>query len=214
MTARPTRAPDRGFVSARDLRRRKKAQQIIEAAKEVFLEVGFSEASMDGIAQKAGVSKRTLYDYFKSKEKIFIDIMQVQLSLPYKNFSTDQKDPECLADRLQRIGVDLLRTANSRETLSLFRIAAAEANRFPKLARQFFEESFEKVIDGIAGILEQEGQTSGLRVTDARQAAEYFLDLIFGTAYYRVVFGTIPPMNDKFIKAYTRRALKYFLAAC
>lgn len=211
MTAELASAPDRDTVSARDLRRQGKVRQIVDAAREVFLEYGFSAASMDEIVRRAGVSKRTLYSYYAGKDEIFIDVMQQQLGLLYENFETGRKTSEVLADQLQRIGIEMLRIANSPETLSLFRITAAEAHRFPTLARQFFEQSFEKVIDGIAAILDREIQESGLRVADTKQAGELFLDLLFGTAYHRVVFGTMPLMNDKAIKARTRRALEYFL---
>jgi len=211
MSAKPTRNADGIATSARELRRQNKIRQIVEAAREVFLQEGFSGASMDLIVQKAGVSKRTLYSYYSGKEQIFIDVMQMQLGVLYQQFEADPKNPEPLADRLQRIGVELLRIANSPQTLSLFRITAAEANRFPALARLFFEERFEKVIDGIAAMLEREGASSGARTGDARQAGEHFLDLVFGTAYHRVVFGTIPPMNARAIEARVKRALEYFL---
>ena len=211
MSAKPTGTPDDVTASARELRRQNKKRQIVEAAREVFLQEGFSGASVDAIVHKAGVSKRTLYSYYAGKEEIFIDVMQVQLGALYRQFETDPKHPGRLADRLQRIGVELLRIANSPQTLALFRITAAEANRFPALARLFFEERFEKVIDGIAAMLEQEGRNSEVRIRDARQAGEHFLDLVFGTAYHRVVFGTIPPMNAKTIEARVGRALEYFL---
>ena len=213
MNAEATGTPDGITASARELRRRNKKRQIVEAAREVFLREGFSGASVDAIVHKAGVSKRTLYSYYAGKEEIFIDVMQMQLGALYRQFETDPKHPGRLADRLQRIGVELLRIANSPQTLALFRITAAEANRFPALARLFFEERFEKVIDGIAAMLEQEGGSSGVRIGDARQAGEHFLDLVFGTAYHRVVFGTIPPMNARAIEARIRRALAYFLEA-
>ena len=211
MSAKPASPSDHDTASARDLRRRGKVRQIVEAAREVFLEDGFSDASMDMIVRKAGVSKRTLYNYYASKEEIFIDVMQKQLGMLYENFATDRKKSGDLADQLQQIGIDMLRIANSPHTLALFRVTAAEAHRFPTLARQFFEQCFERVIDGIATILDREIRDSGLRVADTKQAGEYFLDLLFGTAYHRVVFGTIPPMNDTAIKARTQRALRYFL---
>jgi AcrR family transcriptional regulator len=210
MIAKPAISSDGETASARDLRRSGKVRQIVEAAREVFLEAGFSDASMDVIVRKAGVSKRTLYSYYASKEEIFIDVMQKQLGLLYEDFGTDRKRSGDLAGQLRQIGIDMLRIANSPDTLALFRVTAAEAHRFPALARQFFEQCFEKVIDGIASILDREIQESGRGATDTRQAGEYFLDLLFGTAYHRVVFGTIPPMNDKAIKARTRRALEYF----
>jgi len=44
---------------------------ILEAAKKVFLEVGFGAASMDAIANEAKVSKQTVYNHFGSKEELF-----------------------------------------------------------------------------------------------------------------------------------------------
>ena len=70
MTAKLASAPDRDTVSARDLRRQGKVRQIVDAAREVFLEYGFSAASMDEIVRRAGVSKRTLYSYYAGKDEI------------------------------------------------------------------------------------------------------------------------------------------------
>ena len=54
-------------------RRRPEArpEEILSAALEVFGEVGFAEAKLDDVAQKAGISKGTLYLYFDSKEELF-----------------------------------------------------------------------------------------------------------------------------------------------
>ncbi len=44
--------------------------EIIEAARRVIMEVGYPDASMDRIAQEAGVAKGTLYLYFKNKDEL------------------------------------------------------------------------------------------------------------------------------------------------
>lgn len=61
---------DRG--SARPLGRKGRAtrESIIRAASEVFTELGWSSSSMGSIAERAGVSVGTLYQYFRSKEEI------------------------------------------------------------------------------------------------------------------------------------------------
>lgn len=210
MNKRPYRATDHKTSSARDLRRQEKIRQIVTAATEIFLEDGFAAASMDKIVEKARVSKRTLYNYYASKDEIYIDVIQTQLGAMWKNFDPADIKPTDLTDHMMRIGTEMLRIANAPVTLSLFRNIAAESQRFPKLAYQFYEEIFEKLIDAIAMVLERESGHSGLHITDAKQASEYFLDLLTGTAYHRVVFGTTPPMNDKAIKSRTERALGYF----
>ena len=55
-----------------------KRRQIIDGARRMFLAQGFDAASMNDIAREAGVSKGTLYVYFKSKEELFEAIVEEQ----------------------------------------------------------------------------------------------------------------------------------------
>lgn len=50
-------------------------KDIIDAAEKVFFEKGFSNATMDDVAEEAEFSKRTLYVYFRSKEQLYFEIM-------------------------------------------------------------------------------------------------------------------------------------------
>lgn len=199
--------------SAKDLRRQEKIRQIVDAATEVFLEDGFSATSIDRIVARAGVSKRTLYNYYQSKDEIFIDVMQKQVGSFYQYFEVNSTEPRDLVDQLKQMGFDLLVIANAPGTLALFRNIAAEAQRFPNLAHRFLEESCEKVIAGLAKIIQRNSEKAGLNIKDAHEAAEHFLDLLGGAAYHRVIFGTTPAMSDKVIRGRTEQAIRYFLKA-
>lgn len=63
-------------MSPRPSVREERTQQIIEAALKVFSEQGFNNATMDEIAEEAGLSKGALYWYFKGKDKIISNLMQ------------------------------------------------------------------------------------------------------------------------------------------
>ena len=52
-----------------------RTSQIINAAEDVFTKKGFDEARMDDIAEQTGLSKGTLYNYFKSKDDLIIAIL-------------------------------------------------------------------------------------------------------------------------------------------
>ena len=67
---------------------RAKRRQILEGANHVFLTHGFDAASMGAIALHAGVSKGTLYVYFKSKEELFGAIVEDQRSSAYSRIET------------------------------------------------------------------------------------------------------------------------------
>ena len=53
-----------------------KRRQIVDGARAVFLSQGFDAASMNDIARAAGVSKGTLYVYFRHKEQLFEAIVE------------------------------------------------------------------------------------------------------------------------------------------
>lgn len=65
-----------------------KQQQIIEAARNLFHKFGFKKVSMDEIANEAGVTKKTIYMYFKSKEDLLKYFIQEEI-LNMKNIVED-----------------------------------------------------------------------------------------------------------------------------
>ena len=52
-----------------------RSSEILDAAKKVFFEKGFKNTTMESIADKARVSKGTLYFYFKTKEDLYMSMM-------------------------------------------------------------------------------------------------------------------------------------------
>src|SRR5215510_13473789 len=79
----PSAVPDRVLPPGRTTRwrRRKEArpQEIVKAALSVFAEKGFAAARMEDIAQRARVSKGTIYLYFESKEAVFRALVREML---------------------------------------------------------------------------------------------------------------------------------------
>ena len=60
--------------------------QIINAAEDVFTKKGFDQARMDDIAEETGLSKGTLYLYFKSKDDLIIAILERIFQREFKAF--------------------------------------------------------------------------------------------------------------------------------
>jgi AcrR family transcriptional regulator len=53
-----------------------KRMAIVAAARQAFLDSGYSETSMDGIAEAAKVSVKTIYRHFENKDELFSAVMQ------------------------------------------------------------------------------------------------------------------------------------------
>lgn len=76
----PDRFPDTGTTSAEGLRERKRRdtrQRIAEVGQRLFLVNGYEDTTLDAIAAEAGISRRTFFSYFKSKDDIILFWQQV-----------------------------------------------------------------------------------------------------------------------------------------
>ena len=51
-------------------------ERLIAAAEHVFVEMGYGAASMDGIARRAGMSKKTIYQVFETKQDLFAAVIE------------------------------------------------------------------------------------------------------------------------------------------
>jgi len=64
-----------GIAERKAREKRYRTRQILDAAYEVFHEVGYSSATIDQIAERAELAKGTIYLYFKSKEELYFSLL-------------------------------------------------------------------------------------------------------------------------------------------
>lgn len=69
-----------------DAKRNQKENNIIDAAEQLFKEVGFKNAKMEDLASAAGITKVTLYSYFQSKENLYMAVTYRALQLLNDNY--------------------------------------------------------------------------------------------------------------------------------
>src|SRR5215213_6962805 len=120
-------------------RTEKKRAQILDGARAVFLVEGFDGASMEAIAHAAGVSKGTLYTYFKGKDELFTSLVAA-----YQNRSLEEtfrslnkaSDPR---ENLETLARNYLARVHEPENLALLRVVVGASAKFPSLGRDFYE---------------------------------------------------------------------------
>ncbi|TQV89681.1 TetR/AcrR family transcriptional regulator [Aliikangiella coralliicola] len=118
----------------------KKKQQIILASVQEFREKGFSGTSMDNVAQRAEVSKRTVYNHFASKDELYMGIVKYMFGLiaetspqPYENGIPLRKQLEAIA----RVKINLF---SSDEFIGLSRVVMPEALQNPQRIQHAMEQ--------------------------------------------------------------------------
>jgi len=128
-----------------ETRRRRKAerpQEILEAAFTEFSRNGYATTTLDQIAERAGVTKGTIYVYFENKEHLFIsmvrELMKVTLDTMQDMFARHEgSTAELLKAQFSFIYDTIVEDRRRREVV---RMLIAEAPRFPALADRYHDE--------------------------------------------------------------------------
>ena len=187
-----------------------KTEAIIEAARATFLTRGFDAASMDHIALTAGVSKRTVYNRFRSKEELFgaaitescktflpVNVDDIEASLP----------PEAL---IRALGRQFLQGVLQPEALSLRRIASFEAGRNPEIGKTYLAHGAVWMVKKCAPILERLAARGAYKIDNPEEAIWQLGALITEPLYTRVLLGEKPEDMDAAIDRQIELGVKAF----
>ncbi len=170
----------------------RKREAIVRAAVEEFRSAGYEATSMDRIAAVAGVSKRTVYNHFPSKEELFALILEelwqssvASVELPYR---ADQPlDVQLL--QLLRQKLDLLGDANF---IDLARVAMAEIIHSPERAQAIVCRMGEKE-SGVSAWIRAAIADGRLRQVDPEFAGHQLQGLVKSFAFWpQVTMGQAP----------------------
>ena len=180
-------------------RARAKRDQIIAGARNVFLREGFAATSTDTLAREAGVSKRTLYAYYPSKEELFVDVLRM---LTIEHPQTRVLDfvrgitphsPVQLRAALIELAKKILSAMMSLEYLALIRTMIADSHRFPQLAEVVRSTIPEVALKEFIAML-QRAQMHGIVVqSDADVLARLFIGPLLS---YVLIDGLLRPAAD------------------
>ncbi len=148
-----------------------RVEQILNAATSVFARLGFNNARMDDIVAESGLSKGTLYWYFKSKDDIIKAILDGMFEgelAHLRDLHTSQGTAsERLLELTQRAIDDLHgMTSLIPITYEFYTLAFRQ-----KKVRQALQSYFRSYIDILAPLIQQGIDQSEFRPVSARQAA-------------------------------------------
>lgn len=185
---------------------------ILNAAAEVFREVGFERASMSEIRSRIGGSKATLYNYFPSKEKLFFEVMYQAPELELESIMS-ALDPEAadLKHELVRFGLKILPVLYSDNGIAIRRLAIAEAGR-SEIGQVCFERAMLPIERRLAEFLRKAMRRGSLRRADAKIAAMHLLSLLEAEFLQRALLGVIDSVKPEHVQPAVRRGVDVFLS--
>jgi TetR/AcrR family transcriptional repressor of mexJK operon len=184
-------------------------ERILDIATDLFLTEGYGDTSIEAIAKRAGISKRTFYHRFDDKADLFGAIVYRLITRlrPADTAPLFKDGP--LEEVLQRLAKVILRAALSSEALSLHRLIISEARRFPELAIIMDTEgSRREAIKHIADLLKHQ-----THLKNASFAAEQFLQMVVSVPQRRAL-GLGTAMTGAELDAWACNAVHLFLNGC
>ncbi len=190
-----------------------KRRQIVDGARAVFLSQGFDAASMNDIARAAGVSKGTLYVYFRHKEQLFEAIVDQECEAQAEGiFDLDPNDHDVEAV-LTRLGLAYVRFLCRPEKASAIRTVIAIAERMPELGRRFYESGPARGIARLAAYIAAQVEAGVLVVEDSEIAAAQLMEACQAMIFKSMVFNFVREPSQQQIERVVRVAVAVFLAA-
>jgi TetR/AcrR family transcriptional repressor of mexJK operon len=116
-----------------------KRKDILIAASSLFLELGFTATSMDLVANKAEVSKQTVYSHFKNKDALFIAIIEMKCA-EYQFDREHLQAPELSFEQiLSQIGLKFVRLLHDQDVIAMYRVVIGEVTSNPRVAELFYK---------------------------------------------------------------------------
>ncbi len=188
-------------------------ERILDIATALFLSQGYGATSIEAVAKRARISKRTFYHRFRDKADLFGAVVHrlVERLRPPPQNEGQLFDGGELKEILERLAAFILRAALSAEALALQRVILAEATRFPELAAVVNERGArQQAIERIAGLLERTAPPGHPGAARSRFAAEQFL-LMVVSAPQRRALGLGTPLSPAELDGWARAAVDLFL---
>ena len=161
----------------------KKRLDILAAAQEEFKEKGFLGASMDSLAKRAEVSKRTVYNHFPSKDALFHNIVKQLCDSFSQAVNIEYQSNKPLSEQLHVAAMSELQLLGTECFRDLNRITLAEFIRSSELATSTLEY-LGREKDGLHVWITDAISDGRLKVVDADYAAQQFLGIIKANAFW------------------------------
>jgi len=175
--------------------------ELLDAALEEFLERGFELTTIEMIAARINMTKRTVYARYTDKASLFRAAVQraIERQIVPQNV-LEGFDKGGLAETLTSIARLRIGQVMTPNGLRLQRIINTESYRFPEIFTANLEQSARPVIDFVAGLLDRAIAAGQISPTDSGLAASAFMSMVISGQVRAIVSGRLPTEAEMDLK--------------
>ena len=190
------------------IRQRRKEQrpgEIIDAALQEFARHGFAATRLEDVAELAGVTKGTIYFYFKDKEELFKAAARSALLPALKEIETLSSDFEGSAEELLRANFRavyslLIKNPRARQ---IMRLLIAEGPQFPELVEFYYRDVVSRGLSVLRRVLERGIALHEFRRTRALEFPQVIFGPVVGAMIWTLLMYEKHPLDfDAYARAH------------
>jgi len=172
--------------------RRKEARipEILDAALACFAQKGFAGTRMDEIAARAGITKGTIYLYFKSKQLVFEALARQSIGAQLEDVLAQVKAFEGSSADLLRLVIGTIgHFASTSDRVVLARVLLGESGRFPELAEFWRREIVDRGLDLFQSVIRRGVARGEFRAVPPQHAARLCIAPMLVLILWRTIFA-------------------------
>jgi TetR/AcrR family transcriptional repressor of mexJK operon len=211
--ARSTRATAPPLRARGRLKDLGKHRAILDAATAIFLARGFAGASMDAVAEAAGVSKVTVYAHFANKDYLFQAMIRARCEAYNRPQRFEAYARLAPREALVEMGRNFLALLLDPEVLSLYRVISAEAAARPKVSQLFYAAGPERATELFTDYFRRAIARGHFARGDPAAIADDFLALLKGRLHFRATLSLRPRARPAEIDAHIEHVVGVLLRA-
>jgi AcrR family transcriptional regulator len=187
---------------------------IIDAASEEFQANGYAGTCIGAVAQRAGVSTKTLYRLIPTKEALFRSVISDRIGRLVPAMDREEDGSPDLTSALEHMLIVSSTVTFSEEGIAMNRLVIAECDRFPEIATAFHEMAILQTNRAVESWLRRQCERGLLKLDDPQAAAGILRGMMIMEPLRTALVGQRPPPDPAEIAERARQCARIFLDGC
>jgi AcrR family transcriptional regulator len=189
-------------------------QLLIEAARQEFQANGYAGTCINDVAQRAGVSTKTMYRLIRNKADLLQRVISDTIGKFMIDFDAKALDAVPLSEAIERMLIAYGSLTLSDETIAMNRLIIRECGQFPEVATAFYEAAILRTTEAMAGWLRRQCERRLIALENPHTAAEMLRGMMVMEPQRAVMLGQRPVPDREEIVARAKQCTQLFLKGC
>jgi AcrR family transcriptional regulator len=187
---------------------------LIEAAAAEFEAKGYAATSMADVAQRAGVSTKTVYRLIPNKADLLTRVVSDRIGQFMLEIDAEALDPLPTSEALERILIAYGTLTLSQRTIAMHRLVIRECDQFPEVATAFYQFAIRRANEGMAAWLRRQCERGLIKVDDPQVAAGMLRGMMSMDPQRAVMLGQRDVPDADEVAARAKQCARLFLDGC